>query len=811
MKHKGVLLVICIIITLFSIACASANDTDYAAGASSLIEIETCEIEPQPTSQDTDSSFAELLASGNDGTFTDLANEIAGAGDQLNLTRNYVFSEGDKDEIPVNKIIEINGNGYTIDGNNQAKGLHVYACDVVLKNIKFVNYNTGYYDWLGGSALYIDKNADNGVLSNCSFINCSSWEDGGAVGWQGNKGTILDCSFINCQATNGGGAIYWCSDDGIISNCSFINCYSDGWGGGGAITFMNSNDCNLSGCSFTNCSSWYFGGAVNWDKTSSYTSDSSSNNIISDCSFVNCSVLNAGGAVFWHGDNGIIAGSSFDSCSANHGGAVYWEGDNGIIDNCRFVNDHAVYTQYDYDYYTTIGGAIVWSEVNTNGVTSNCSFVNCSSLRGGGAIHWSSPTYPNNDSSVMYGCSFENCSADLNGGAVYWSRDDGYVVESEFKNCRAEYGGGIYFECANSNLIASTFEGNAAKNGQNWYSKYNLNVINETPKTNMPTFLRATYINTVYGNFKNLTVTLKDIKNNALSEKNVTIALNNVKHTLKTDSKGQASIPTDGLIPEEYIAEVSFAGDDTYNPSKTAADVIIHDIKTYLAVELDGYDIVANLTDDDGNPIPGRKIAFGLNGVTYITSDDKGQAKYSVRDLDGTYVIKVIAFGDEIYGDSNQEVLEFTITKIATKLTAKYDKDSKNIVATVKDASGNPVSGLKVGFAINGMKYALTDENGQASYSTENLSDNTYTAKVMAYGNERYKDSNKETVTFTIANHEQSKIYLRNALYFALQTKYVTVTLWDANNNPIANKTVHIRLNDNNWTYSGVTDENGNA
>ena len=146
---------------------------------------------------------------------------------------------------------------------------------------------------------------------------------------------------------------------------------------------------------------------------------------------------------------------------------------------------------------------------------------------------------------------------------------------------------------------------------------------------------------------------------------------------------------------------------------------------------------------------------------------------------------------------------------IETKLAVKYDANTKNIIATVKDVNGKPVSGLKVGFALNGVKYIDTDANGQAKYSTADLADGTYKATVRAYGNEIYKNSSKETVTFTIGSKEKSKIFLRNALYFVTQTKLVQVTLWDGNNQPLANKTVYIRAYDSIW--HGVTDENGDA
>ncbi len=200
----------------------------------------------------------------------------------------------------------------------------------------------------------------------------------------------------------------------------------------------------------------------------------------------------------------------------------------------------------------------------------------------------------------------------------------------------------------------------------------------------------------------------------------------------------------------------------------------------------------------------------------YVSSEMWDHRKYETIDDNSTGRATHIASGSYAkittvhlnviteYNREDQKLIE-------TKLTAKYDAASKNIIATVKDANGNPVSGLKVGFAINGVKYETTDANGEAKYSTAGLADGTYKVTVQAYGNEIYNNSNKEKVTFTIASKQQAKIYLRNALYFVLQTKYVTVTLWDANNNPIANKTVYIRLNDDSWKYSGVTDENGNA
>ena len=169
----------------------------------------------------------------------------------------------------------------------------------------------------------------------------------------------------------------------------------------------------------------------------------------------------------------------------------------------------------------------------------------------------------------------------------------------------------------------------------------------------------------------------------------------------------------------------------------------------------------------------------------------------------GTATVSVSYFGDDKYAPSNTTV-KVVVNKLNTTLVTKYENGT--IYATVTDAHGNPVSGLKVGFAVNGVKYVISDENGQANYTIGDLEPGYYSVKVMAYGNDLYETSNQETVVVT---KEQSKIYLRNALYFVTDTKMVKVTLWDGKNKPIAGKTVHIKVYDS--LYSGVTDKDGNA
>ena len=132
------------------------------------------------------------------GTFTELANEIANSNGELNLTKDYTYVADDssyKNGIKIDKTIAINGNGFTISGNNQARIFNVTASNVVLNNICF----------------------ENAFASN----------DGGAIHWRGENGILANCSFVNSFSSsskdNHGGAVYWSGVSGVLANCSFVN------------------------------------------------------------------------------------------------------------------------------------------------------------------------------------------------------------------------------------------------------------------------------------------------------------------------------------------------------------------------------------------------------------------------------------------------------------------------------------------------------------------------------------------------------------------------------------------------------------
>ena len=290
MKYKKGFIFICLIICLFSIASVCASDVSEIGVAS---ENQSEELSVEDVNDIGEANENEMLSSPTEneiiygGTFKELSNTIKNSANELNLSKNYIFSAGDSNYnqgVVINKNITINGNGMIIDGNHLSRGFYISSNGVVLKNITFINCVIDNLDCSYGGAIYWE--GYNGSLENCNFFNCfsrvtsssqSAFSYGGTIYWNGDNGTLKDCKFINCSSSvsssytasyvggsnypsSYGGAIYWSGNGGNLVNSIFINCLSNSsslvksYSYGGAI-YWNGSSGVLNNCSLINCSS----------------------------------------------------------------------------------------------------------------------------------------------------------------------------------------------------------------------------------------------------------------------------------------------------------------------------------------------------------------------------------------------------------------------------------------------------------------------------------------------------------------------------------------------------------------------------
>ena len=218
MRNKNFIFIAMIFIV--SLLCISAVSAADDAASDIIADTDTNDVAVLEESIDddviSDSQSGENVLTDDpvqSKTFTDLDNLIKNGENEIELESDYNYTEEDnlQDGISINHDLTINGNGHTIDGNNQARIFHVIDNAVVtFNNITFVNaYAYGGY----GAAIWAENTTSTTSIS-CSFINNSA-DVGGAV-WRVNS---ENCIFIKNHAYQDGGAMF----RGSAINCTFLS------------------------------------------------------------------------------------------------------------------------------------------------------------------------------------------------------------------------------------------------------------------------------------------------------------------------------------------------------------------------------------------------------------------------------------------------------------------------------------------------------------------------------------------------------------------------------------------------------------
>ena len=305
-------------------------------------------------------------------TFTDLANIIAGAqaGDTIVLDGDYAYNpEFDADliaGITIDKAITIDGNGYTISGNNTARIFKVTAATTI-DNVTIAD---GYYsDSYGGAAIYataaltatntnftnngaadlIDKSVYGAVRTStsASFDNCIFTDNygrwGGAIGAEGSGTiTIKNSKFENNKARQGG-AIDIEGYTLNIDNTEFIG--NDAVMLGGAVHTSQGTATTVTNSKFERNTDYQGGAICSKGSTGSLTVDNSEfiANEVTGTEMPNKETWSSGGAI-WVENELTLTNSNFTANKAEYnGGAVYVQDGtvSATIDNCRFENNYA--------------------------------------------------------------------------------------------------------------------------------------------------------------------------------------------------------------------------------------------------------------------------------------------------------------------------------------------------------------------------------------------------------------------------------------------------------------------------------------
>lgn len=282
--------------------------------------------------------------------FTALSNEINASSQSkvLNLTRDYAYNSLNDQQfckgidIDIDDLI-IDGQGHTINANNEARIFNINSDNVVLKNLVLINGNS---DSEGASIYWSGQNGQliNTVVKNSTSINLKNTNTlniGGGIYFK-HAATIIDSKFTDNYATFGGAINF--DSSGVIKNCEFKNNFAKLLGGG---VFCN-DKVTISNSTFT-LNEASDGGAVYFF----------SQGIVENTLFKRNIAIGYGGAI--ENENSVtIKNSSFIKNTGAYAGAIYLKGDANIENSTLSENS------------AKIGGAIYSATYDAS--IKNCEF-----------------------------------------------------------------------------------------------------------------------------------------------------------------------------------------------------------------------------------------------------------------------------------------------------------------------------------------------------------------------------------------------------------------------------------------------------
>ena len=465
-------------------------------------------------------------------------------------------------------------------------------------------------------------------------------------------------------------------------------------------------------------------------------------------------------------DINFINGNATGSADERHGGAISIRRGNCIAENCNFTNNTA----------SGFAGAML------GGSAYNCTFTFNSAEWDGGAMSGGS----------AFDCNFTGNSASGHGGAMHKSSASGCTFTGN--SALGGAGGAMYMGSASG----CTFILNSASFGGD-----------DTEDTEcdddctfiVPQFIVSDFTST-YNSGEKLLFNLTYEEQN-YDDYNTTIkvyqneALIGTYYALSGENGGWIVNLTEGI----YHIALSLERFSKVN--EAMATIYIIPIPTTISApnitatyNNEDYLVVA-LLDSEGNPISNAQMSVELNEETVnYTTNETGQIEVPTKGLlPNTYIVTLSYAGNGFYkGSSTTAVI--TINKYASQITATgitttYNVN-KDILITLTDGEGNPLSDFTVSVDLNGVKNYTTDSNGQVKVSTKGLIPKTYTATISYAGNDLYNESSA-TAKVTI-NKINTKLTAAKVTATYNVNKYLIITLKDASGNPLAKKKITVKV-----------------
>ncbi|MBR4447889.1 hypothetical protein [Methanobrevibacter sp.] len=453
---------------------------------------------------------------------------------------------------------------------------------------------------------------------------------------------------------------------------------------------------------------------------------------------------NFGGAIYFK-EGGSLFDCTFLNNTAKFGGAVYFWGGNSIVHRCTFINNTAV------DSFSAIQLSF------GNGSVISCLFMD--NIAGDGVVGTDSDSHGQieitdniflNNIFIIDAITFaynEDLTTDYN-----W-----------FGNTAEDYDSGVPSSTSNVWLfLNATADPVCIPVSGSSSIVFKLYAYN---KTNISAF---SYDNSL---LKPVNLTIAAI--NGTLDKEVALLGESIKFTATNTGIGRvtAALGVAGQSIELDIIKANSTltiGDITFDYNANGSTTV---------VSTNALGVVAEVINHP-------------NAIVTVENDTITVSGLNV----GTYILRVTTITDSNHNNVTKNAT-ITVNKLKTQLTAKEVKTTykvnKNLVITLNDSQGKPLSGVKVSVNLKGTKTYTTDKNGQIKINVAKLVPKTYTAKVTFEGNSNYAKSSAD-VKVTVKKAKPKIIAKKKTYKAKAKTKKFKITLKDNKGKPI--KKAKVRL-----------------
>lgn len=230
-----------------------------------------------------------------------------------------------------------------------------------------------------------------------------------------------------------------------------------------------------------------------------------------------------------------------------------------------------------------------------------------------------------------------------------------------------------------------------------------------------------------------LEIHLKNSAGSPIKAKKFTAVLNNVKYSLKTDSKGFSKINID-LPADSYKLKVIVDEDDNFNKVTKYFTIKVSKIPTKIIqsgnfVQKNDY-LYFWLTDSNGYPLSGKKVSIKFKGKTYTRkTNSKGQVSIKIKSSKYKNFIKIKFKGDKRFGFSSMK-LKFYVLKEPLSINIGNSKFlTKGFLRFYLKNSDYMLSKKKVTIEVGGKKFKLRTNSEGIIVIKPNLKSGFYSVK----------------------------------------------------------------------------------